>query len=111
MKVVNLTPHEVKVFDDNDVVIKTYSSAGMARASQVDTPVDNVDGVLVVSTSYGEVTGLLEPTEGVVYIVSIITLNAAKAHGRTTKDLLVTSDPVYDDEGRVIGCRAFARVR
>ena len=31
MKVVNLTPHEVKVFDDNDVVIKTYSSAGLAH--------------------------------------------------------------------------------
>lgn len=111
MKVVNLTPYEVTVYDDDDVVIKTYPSEGLARASHVNTPVDNVDGVLVVSTSYGEVTGLPEPAEGMVYIVSAITLNAAKAHGRTTKDLLVTSDPVYDDEGRVIGCRAFARVR
>jgi len=110
MKVVNLTPHEVKVFDDNDVVIKTYSSAGLARASQVNTPVDNVDGVLVVSTSYGEVTGLPEPTEGTVFIVSFITVNAARAHGRTTDDLLVTSSPVRNDRGQVIGCRAFARV-
>ena len=79
MKVVNLTPYEVTVYDDDDVVIKTYLSEGLARASHVDTPVDNVDGVLVVSTSYGEVIGLPEPAEGVVYIVSAITLNAAKA--------------------------------
>lgn len=110
MKVVNLTPHKVTVFDDDGVVIKTYPSEGVARASHVNTPVDNVDGVLVVSTSYGEVTGLPEPTEGVVYVVSFITANAAKAHGRTTDDLLLTSGPVRDDEGRVIGCRAFARI-
>ena len=35
MKVVNLTPHEVTVYDDDDVVIKTYPSEGLARASQV----------------------------------------------------------------------------
>lgn len=110
MRVVNLTPHEVTVFDDNDVVIKTYPSAGLARASQANTPVDNIDGVLVVSTSYGEVTGLPEPTEGTVFIVSFITVNAARAHGRTTDDLLVTSSPVRNDRGQVIGCRAFARV-
>lgn len=44
MKVVNLTPHEVTVYDDDDVVIKTYPSEGLARASHVNTPVDNVDG-------------------------------------------------------------------
>lgn len=108
--VTNLTPHEVRVYNDDDVVVKTYPSAGVARASQVNTPVDNVDGVLVVSTSYGEVTGLPEPTEGKVYIVSFITVNAAKAHGRSTDDLLVTSSPVRNDRGQVIGCRAFARV-
>lgn len=110
MKVVNLTPHLVRVFDGSEIV-KTYPKGGLARARQTSTIIDEVDGVPVVETSYGEVSGLPEPAEGVVYIVSAITLNAAKAHGRTTKDLLLTSDPVRDDEGRVIGCRAFARVR
>lgn len=111
MKVVNLAPHPVKVFGDDNVVIKTYPSEGLARARQTSTIIDEVDGVPVVETSYGEVSGLPEPAEGVEYIVSIITVNAAKAHGRTTKDLLITSDPVRDDKGRIIGCRAFARVR
>lgn len=110
MRVVNLTPHEVTVLDDDDVVIKTYPSEGLARARQTNVLVGCLDGTPVVRTEFGEVTGLPEPAEGKVYVVSIITANAAKAHGRTTDDLLVTSSSVYNDQGRVIGCRAFARV-
>ena len=110
MKVVNLTPHGVTVFDDDGVVIKTYPSEGVARARQTNVIVGCLEGAPVVKTEFGEVDGLPEPTEGTVFIVSIITANAAKTHGRTTDDLLVTSGPVRDDKGRVIGCRAFARI-
>ncbi|MBF1024930.1 MAG: hypothetical protein HXK98_03515 [Candidatus Nanogingivalaceae bacterium] len=110
MKVVNLTPHEVTVYDDDDVVIKSYPSEGVARARQTNVVVGCFDGTPVVKTEFGEVTGLPEPAERTVYVVSFITANAAKAHGRTTDDLLVTSGPVRDDKGRVIGCRAFARI-
>jgi hypothetical protein len=110
MKVVNLTPHEVTVFDDDDVVIKTYPSEGLARARQTNVIVGCLDGTPVVKAEFGEVDGLPAPTEGTVFIVSFITVNAAKAHGRTTDDLLVTSSPVRNDKGQVIGCRAFARV-
>lgn len=110
MRVVNLTPHEVTVFDDDDTVIKTYPSEGLARARQTNVIVGCLDGTPVVRTEFGEVDGLPEPAEDTVYIVSIITVNAAKAHGRSTDDLLVTSGPVRNDRGQTIGCRAFARV-
>ncbi len=109
MEIVNLTPHEVKVLDDDDNVIATFPSVGVARARQHDVPAGEIESIPVVKTEFGEVSGLPEPTEDAVFIVSRITVEAAQAQGRSTDDLLVTSGAVRDSRGRIIGCRAFAR--
>lgn len=82
---------------------------GVARAQQTDRKVGSIGAVPVVQTEFGKVVDLPEPAEEVMFIVSIITLNAAKAQGRSTEDLLITSSPVRDDQGRIVGCRALAR--
>ena len=110
MEIVNLTPHEVKVLDDDDNVIATFPSVGVARARQHDVPASEIESIPVVKTEFGEVSGLPEPTGGVVFIVSRITVEAAQAQGRSTDDLLVTSGAVRDSQGRIVGCRAFARL-
>ena len=110
MEIVNLTPHEVKVLDDDDNVIATFPSVGVARARQHDVPAGEIESIPVVKTGFGEVSGLPEPTEDAVFIVSRITVEAARAQGRTTDDLLTTSGAVRDDQGRIVGCRAFARL-
>ena len=55
---------------------------------------------------FGAVEGLPDPEEGVVWIVSRVVAEAAKERD----DLLVTDDAVRDDQGRIIGCRALARI-
>lgn len=110
MEIVNLTPHEVKVLDDDDNVIATFPSVGVARARQHDVPAGEIESIPVVKTEFGEVLGLPEPTEGTVFIVSRITVEAAQVQGRSTDDLLTTSGAVRDDQGRIVGCRAFARL-
>ena len=110
MRVTNLTPHEVKVLDDDDNVIATFPSVGVARARQHDVPAGEIESIPVVKTEFGEVLGLPEPTEGTVFIVSRITVEAAQAQDRSTDDLLTTSGAVRDDQGRIVGCRAFARL-
>jgi len=114
MNVVNLTPHEVTVVDERQNVLVTIASSGVARASQTDEVIGTIQvgdqTVTVVKTVFGEVVDLPEPAEGVAYVVSIITANAARAQGRTTEDLLITSGPVRDAQGRIIGCTRFARV-
>ena len=113
MRVVNLTPHEVNVVNADGNVVVSVPSEGVARANQTDEKVGLVviDGkvVDVVKTSYGETVGLPEASEGTVYIVSLLTIAAARAQGRTTEDLLTTSGPVRDDQGRIIDCSRFAR--
>lgn len=113
MDLVNLTPHTVRIVDGDNNVIAAIPSSGVARADQQDTPADSVefDGASIpcVRTVFGGVE-LPEPTEGVAYIVSNITVQAAKAVGRTTGDLLFPSGvPVRDADGQIIGVRALAR--
>ncbi len=81
MKFVNLTPHEIRLRPadaanspypmEGDIVLKP---GGLARVST--TPgmhFSTVNGIgLFGRTTFGEVTGLPEPEEGTIFIVSII---------------------------------------
>jgi hypothetical protein len=62
--------------------------------------------VPVVRQSLGEVTGLPEQTAGTYLIVSRVI--AAACPDRL--DLLVPDNLVRDSDGRIVGCRRFARV-
>lgn len=105
----NLTPHAATVMSNDGEVVATFPSEGVARAAQADVQVGEINGIPIVKTTFGEVVDLPAPEEGVYLIISIITLNAARAGGRSTDDLLITSGPVRDDSGRIIGCKALGR--
>ena len=110
MRIVNLTPHEVKIVDGGNNVVAVFPSDGVARVSQCDVLVDEINSIPVVKTEFGEVLGLPEPAEDTVFIVSRITVEVARARGLNTDDLLITSGAVRDDQGRIVGCRALARL-
>lgn len=64
----------------------------------------------MVAQRFGSPTGLPAPRNGIYLVVSRITAEAARASGRTTDDLLLTADLVRDDQGRIIGCKAFTQL-
>ena len=92
----NLTPHTINICAEDGTIVKSYESEGIARAKQTAEHIGEIDGVELVSMKFGEPEDLPEFEEGVYYVVSIITANAAKAVGRRVDDLLITSDPVRD---------------
>lgn len=113
--ILNLTPHAVNLLDAEGNTLAVFPPTGtIARAAQQDQPVGKVEAegvvIAVVQTTYGEPADLPAPAEDTFYVVSILTAQAAKAYGRDTSDLLVTSGPVRDETGRIIGCRQFAVV-
>ena len=116
MEFINLTPHEINLVDADGNAVATFVASGIvARAAAADVKVGAVDrapGIIVdgVNTTFGEPIDLPEPAENVHLLVSIVTAQAAKAHGRRIDDLLVTSGPVRGDDGRIIGCTRFARL-
>lgn len=110
MRIINLTPHEVKIVDGGNNVVAVFPSDGVAWVSQYDVLVDEINSIPVVKTEFGEVLGLPEPAEDTVFIVSRITVEVARARGLNTDDLLITSGAVRDDQGQIVGCRALARL-
>lgn len=111
----NLTPHAVNICNAEGNVLATFAPEGtIARAQQTDVPtgtlVVNGNELPLVRTEFGAPVDLPEAKEGVYLVISFITANAAKSAGRSTEDLLITSNPVRDDAGRIIGARQFAVV-
>lgn len=117
MKIRNLTPHTINIISDNGDCLAQFPSEGIARARQTNVSAGDVlpDGmenpVPLVMTTFGEPDGLPDPKHGIMLVVSVITANAAKANGRNCDDLLLTCDPVRDEEGRIIGCKTLALYR
>lgn len=108
----NFTPHTIHVYSpDGEKQLFSIVSSGVARASEVHENVDVLYigdfSIPVDRVSYGTVNGLPPEKEGVFHIVSLIT--ALQCRG-SRNDLLIVSDTVRDDQGRIIGCTGFARV-
>ena len=104
----NLTPHDINIIAEDGTIIATFPSEGVARASQQSVKVGEINGIELVSMKFGETVDLPDPEDDVMLVVSVITINAAKAQGRVTSDLLMTADPVRNEAGQIIGCRRFA---
>ena len=122
MKLVNLTPHPVRIYrsdtpdrvedPDAGVVMILEPSGEVARLSESvigEDTVLNDEGVEIPVSlvSYAEVEGLPKPQEGVAYVVPVMT--ALAAAGR--EDLLVPYEQVRNQEGTVVGCRRLGRVQ
>lgn len=105
--IINLTPHTINVLGtDNQPVMAIEPSGQLARLSTSRECIGSVNGIPVNATVMGDLTGLPDPQPGIVYLVS---LAAAKAVP-DRDDVFVTDDAVRDETGRIVGCRAFARV-
>lgn len=108
IKLVNLTPHAVNVIGENGETIMTIQPSGMVvRCSVTRVQVGKINGIPVNRTQFGAVEGLPESQPDTVYIVSAL---VAQAVAGARDDVVIPDDAVRDEQGRVIGCRAFARV-
>ena len=110
MRIVNLTPHAL-TFVAGDEIVASIPSSGQARCAQSRQQIGTVDlaghAIPVNRTQFGAVSGLPEPEPGTIYVVSVV---VASALAGSRDDVYVTDDAVRDADGRVIGCRALARL-
>ena len=105
-KIVNLTPHEIVVFNEQNEIIFKFPSEGIARCKTDKSIVGYLNGVPVKKTRFGIIEGLPQAQKGVAYIVSAITAQAAVER----EDLYIEEDTVKDDAGRIIGCKSFGKI-
>lgn len=108
----NLTPHPVTLLpeDGRQEVATVLESEGVARAEVRYTETTReVLGVPIVEVEYGLPIDLPEPEEGVLLVVSLLTMEAAAQSGRLTWDLLRPEKLVRGADGQIVGCEALAR--
>lgn len=103
---INLTPHTINVLNAAGArAFDILPSGEVARCAVYREPVKILNGIPVNKTVFGEVENLPDPEPNTYYIVSALVANAIE--GR--EDVLIPDDTVRDSEGRIIGCRSFAR--
>lgn len=106
-KIVNLTPHAITFYaPDGQTVIQTVPSSGIARAAQTREVMGDINGIPVSKTAYGAVDGLPAPEPGTIYVVSVLTAQAATDRD----DLYIVDDLVRDASGAIMGCKALAQI-
>ncbi len=110
MRLINLTPHELAIYDEGTTVLRVPPSGQVARCEQHENVVEviSVDGhrIAVLIVDYGEVEGLPQPEAGTRYVVSRLVAEAC----RDRRDLLIPGPGIRDDQGRIVGCRGLARI-
>lgn len=108
-RLINLTSHDIHVYDDHRQLIKTIPGSPRDKVCQVvgqRRVEETICGVPVWGHSDVEIVNLPDPTPNTYYIVSRTTAYAIEPRD----DLLVIDTQVKDDLGRVIGCRGLTRV-
>lgn len=109
MKLINLTPHDVVIFDINGDKI-TLPSEGVARVDTTDEPLEPLGEIPVVSFPVpGPVIGLPAPSlqiGGHAFIVSLMVLDHPDVRGRTDVFAPATGPKhaaIRDEQGRIKG--------
>lgn len=111
MQLINLTPHPLTLIaKDGTVLLNQPPDGPMARCVEDRRELGTVTlpggaSVPLRSVGFGAVTGLPAPRDGVLYVVSRATAEAA--NGRA--DVVYPDEQVRDAKGNIIGCRAPAR--
>lgn len=128
MEIINLTPHDINFYEEEHtqkikgcyyvipgaLPYHTIPASGItARAAQTEDNLPAIDcnGVRVplLQMAYGDPVNLPEPEKGKAYVVSALTVAAAKAARRSTSDLYVVARTVRNEVGAVIGACALSK--
>ena len=112
VKFINLTPHEVTIYDDHgNIKLRIPPSGVVARVQTRSIIIGEIEGVPLRITEYGDITDLPDPQPNTIYIVSSILLIALKTKGIVRNDVVAPdTNPdsvIRDSQGRIIGVKYF----
>jgi hypothetical protein len=102
----NFTPHTIVICSDDGTPIRELPSEGIARVDSMQEALSPIDGIPVVTTRWGRVTGLPEPTMGTWLIVSMPVLQALPNRNDLVRPDTGPQNVVRDTDGRIIGVKA-----
>ena len=100
---INLTPHTINIVVPSGT-IDIPTSGTIARCSQSNEVVGEVNGISVTRQSFGEVENLPAEQEGTYYLVSRLVAAACPER----HDLLIPGPLVRNEAGQPVGCQGLS---
>ena len=107
--IINKTPHALNlIVDGQNITIEPTLPPARVCEHCKQIAILSVGGtdIPVTQKTYGEIENLPDPEPDTYYVVSALV--AGRIPER--EDVLVTSCPVRDDGGRIIGCRELSHI-
>jgi len=102
-ELVNLCGHPLSI---PHLGIELPAESTAVKATQVHELKAIINGLPLYDIVYTNVSGLPEPSEGKLYIVSAVALNAIRELYPERKDVAATMKPIKCAHGKTIGCQA-----
>lgn len=110
-KLINLTPHEIKIVDEKgDVKLIIPPSGKVARVKTRQEVVGRIDDIPVVKTVLEGIEGLPEPKEGHIYIVSSLVAQNVKDRDDVIAPDTSPQGVMRDEKGNIIGVKRFQKL-
>ena len=103
MKYVNMTIHQVNLFDENGKTIQIFESEGNIRLVEKRVLIEKIDGISIFQKEYSR-GSIPTRKNGKIFIVSSIVALAFKDR----EDFIVPDELIRDEKGRIKGCKSFA---
>lgn len=104
MNFVNLTPHRVVVRPDAAPEMISELSDSVVRCQVTAKRIGDLDGIPLVRQVFGFPTGIPDPKEGTIYIVSALVAQAAGRPDVVSPD---TGPTAIRENGQVVAVRGF----
>jgi len=102
MKIRNFTGHDLNF----PHVGLDMPSEGNVKTQQVPNIVGTYEGICVYDLQYVSISGLPEPEEGSVFVVSAISLNAIRELMPHRTDVLAVHKPIKNAQGQTVAASA-----
>lgn len=109
MSIINLTPHELRLHDEDGRLVATVPPSGqIVRVRTRPVRIGQTEeGVPMFVTVYGDVEGLPEPKPNTIYVVSGLVREHPSVAARD--DVFSPGRLLRDDAGRVVGAVGLTR--
>lgn len=108
MSFVNLTPHEINLFDeDGNEVVALAPTGDSVRIETERQKVGEADGVPIFEVEFGEVNGLPEPNGDDIFIVGGFVNSHPEVSERD--DVMSPGELIRDSDGNPVGAKGLVR--
>ena len=105
MEIINLTPHVLKIKDENGSIRNIQASGKVVRCVLTTEERGVLDGIKITSKKFGDIVGLPEPKEGVIFVTSEIAASAIwELFPERRRDVFIPGTLVRDENGTPLYC-------